>query len=273
MGMGSRGRELGELIRFGQAVGQQMRGSAGGQLRDTIRGKVAGWRDPRARLLRRRRRSAKVTTVWSGLTLLGGVGVYSEHAVLMTPGGIAVTGATVLFGYFAATSALRTSKLYRTPLPETPVPAVPLPRNGSMARAPMRTLAEAESSLNALLVQLSTPTRAGIAPVPIESVAHARASAAEAAEAIRTVSTQLIAVERARDIAPSTHRRPLVEGIRQLRAQLDEGVDGYRTLVAAAGQAVVASSNTAPNQALVDASDRLSGLASALRELAADPGA
>lgn len=269
MGMGSRRRELGELIQFGQAVGQQMRGP----MADTIRSKVASWRDPRARMLRRRRRSAKVTTLWSGLTLLGGVGVYSEHAALVTPGGIAVTGVTLLFGYFAVTSGLKTSKLYRTPLPEAPVPAVQLPATGSMAREPMRVLAEAESSLDELLAQLSTPTRAGVPPVPLESVAHAKAAASEAAEAIRTVSIQLIAVERARDIAPSAHRRPLIEGVKQLRVQLDEGVHGYRALVAAAGQAVVASSSTAPNAALLDASDRLSGLASALRELAADSGA
>ena len=52
-----------------------------------------------------------------------------------------------------------------------------------------------------------------------------------------------------------------------LREQVDEGLDGYRSLVAAAGRVVAASSSPGPKQELTDATDHLAGLAVALREL------
>jgi hypothetical protein len=74
-------------------------------------------------------------------------------------------------------------------------------------------------------------------------------------------------VERARDTAPPLDRAPLVEGVRRLRAQLDEGVDGYCGLVAAAGRVLAESTASNPGQVLGDATDHLAGLASALRDL------
>ena len=56
----------------------------------------------------------------------------------------------------------------------------------------------------------------------------------------------------------------------RLREQLDEGLNGYRSLVAAAGRVVAASSSAGPKQELTDATDHLAGLAVALRELS-DP--
>ncbi|AHI00510.1 hypothetical protein GCM10010174_64030 [Kutzneria viridogrisea] len=262
--MGSRKRQLTELIQFGQAVSEQVRGPVA----DTIRAKVANWRDPRARLLRKRRRAGRVTAVWGGMTAIGGGLVIGQAADLSGPGGIAAICATALFGWFATSSGVKTIKLYRTPLPEPPVPLASLPPNGSAAREPMRALAEAEAGLAELLRQLGTPSAVGVAPLPAESVAHARVAAAEAAAAIRAVAEQLVAVERARDIVPIAQRAELSAGVRKLREQVDEGVEGYRALVAAAGQAVLTSNTaTAPNQALLEASDHLTGLASALREL------
>jgi hypothetical protein len=84
------------------------------------------------------------------------------------------------------------------------------------------------------------------------------------------VAAQLAAVELARDHAPPMERAPLVEGVSRLREQLDEGLNGYRGLVAAAGRVVAASSSVGPNQELTDATDRLAGLAMALRDLS-DP--
>ena len=65
-------------------------------------------------------------------------------------------------------------------------------------------------------------------------------------------------------------RGPLIDGVRRLREQLDEGLNGYRSLVAAAGRVVAASSSAGPKQELADATDHLAGLAVALRELS-DP--
>jgi hypothetical protein len=58
-----------------------------------------------------------------------------------------------------------------------------------------------------------------------------------------------------------------LEGVRRLRGQLDEGVDGYCVLVAAAGRALAASTAMDHRHALNDATDHLAGLASALRDL------
>jgi hypothetical protein len=92
-------------------------------------------------------------------------------------------------------------------------------------------------------------------------------AAREAAQALRAVAAQLAAVELARDHAPPMERGPLIEGVRRLREQLDEGLTGYRSLVAAAGRVVAASTSAGPKQELADATDHLAGLAVALREL------
>jgi hypothetical protein len=139
-------------------------------------------------------------------------------------------------------------------------PPTALPPKGSAAREPMQRLAEAETALDKVLAQLA-------GSVPEESVAQARSTSVDAATALRAVAAQLGAVELARDHAPSLERGPLVEGVARLREQLDEGLDGYRSLVAAAGRVVAASSAPGPKQELTEATDHLAGLAVALREL------
>lgn len=267
MAAGPRRRDLGELIRLGQTVSEQLRGPVA----DTVRTRVATWRDPRAKLLRRRRRAKRGTIAWSGGTALGGVwvGIDAAHAELFTTfGGFTSMIVTAVLLYCTAGSTRRLVQLHRQPLPAAAPPPVRLPPAGSAAREPMRRLAEAEASLAELLVQLGTPRPGGLAPLPAESLAHAQASATEAATALRAVAAQLSAVERARDIAPASQLGPLDQGVADLRRRLQEGLDGYLALIGTAGQAVIASSSASPNEALLDASDRLSGLASALRELA-----
>ncbi|MFL6124844.1 phage shock envelope stress response protein PspM [Actinophytocola sp.] len=142
----------------------------------------------------------------------------------------------------------------------------PLPPKGSAAYEPMQRLSEAEDALTQLVRQLSG-TQGTPASVPLESVEEAERAAAEAALALRAVAAQLTAVELARDHAPPMERAPLIDGVRRLREQLDEGLTGYRGLLAAAGRVVAASSSAGPKQELADATDRLAGLAVALREL------
>lgn len=141
-------------------------------------------------------------------------------------------------------------------------PKPTIPPKGSAAREPMKNLAEAEAALSQVLAQL-----AGSESVPVESVAQAEATSAEAAAALRAVAAQLTAVELARDHAPPLERGPLVEGVSRLRTQLDEGMTGYRSLVAAAGRVVAASTAPGPKQELTEATDHLAGLAIALRDL------
>ncbi|MCT2585026.1 phage shock envelope stress response protein PspM [Actinophytocola gossypii] len=140
-----------------------------------------------------------------------------------------------------------------------------LPPEGSAAREPMRELATVEPALDQVLKPLS----GSAGPVPAESVAQAKATAAETAAALRAAATRLVAVEVARDHAPEDEREALAESVRQLRARLDEGVRGYRGLIAAAGRVVAATSLAESDRELTAAIEHLAGLAMALRELPA----
>lgn len=245
-----------------QVIGSQLQG----QIADQVKRRYAAWNDPRAKLDRRYRRSSRVLTFWLiVLALLAVVGTLTLVGALGTaPGVVAALG-------FAGTSvlAVRTNlkmrgiDAERRQLEATPAPE-PLPARSSAARQPMERLEDAQDTLRELLRQLDS---AALTSIPTDSVEQARATGAEAASAIRAVSRQLQAVERARDTAPPLDRAPLVEGVRRLRTQLDEGVDGYCGLVAAAGRVLAESTASDPRQVLGDATDHLAGLASALREL------
>ncbi|MFI9817177.1 phage shock envelope stress response protein PspM [Saccharothrix variisporea] len=252
-------KAAGEIAQF---VGAQLQG----QLADQVKRRVAAWNDPRAKLDRRYRRSSRALTFWLiVLTLLTAVGalalVVGMHAavVIMAGGGVAATGVLALRTH----GKMRSIDAARQQLAVAPVRS-PLPARSSAARAPMERLEEAEDTLRELLFQLDS---AALTSVPTESVVQARATGAEAASALRAVSHQLQAVERARDTAPPLDRAPLVEGVRRLRVQLDEGVDGYCGLVAAAGRVLAESTASNPRQVLGEATDHLAGLASALRDL------
>lgn len=233
----------------------------------------------RRRLARKRVWASRWLTAWLLITLLCGLLV-----VGVLTGAVADGELDALFGAIAATmvtavitirSTLKLSMAKNAqrefdathPRPGIPAAAAvapaAMPPKGSAAREPMQRLAEAEKALAQVLAQLSAPPSS----VPPESVDQARTTSAEAATALRAVSAQLVAVELARDHAPPLERAPLVDGVSRLREQLDEGLDGYRSLVAAAGRVVAASSAPGPKQELTEATDHLAGLAVALREL------
>lgn len=245
--------------------------------------------DEQARIERQRRRLARKQvwasrwlTAWTVITMLCGLLI-----VGVVTGAVAEGDTSALFGAIAATlvtavitfrSVLKLAmtknarREFELTHPRAGVPAAvagapaAMPPKGSAAREPMQRLAEAEKALTQVLAQLSGS--AGMpAAVPVESIAQARATSAEAATALRAVAAQLVAVELARDHAPPLERGPLVEGVSRLREQLDEGLGGYRSLVAAAGRVVAASSAPGPKQELTEATDHLAGLAVALREL------
>jgi cytoskeletal protein RodZ len=277
-----RGRELYQLT---QLANRYLNNQVVAQVQDawTKRG------DEQVRIERQRRRLARKrvwasrwATAWLVITLLCALLVVG----VMT-GAVAEGDTTSLFGAIAATivtlvitirTAVRMSLARNAqrefdeahPRPGVPAAAVAapaaLPPKTSAAREPMERLAQAEKALGQVLAQLSG-TAGMPASVPVESVAQAQATSAEAATALRAVSAQLVAVELARDHAPPLERAPLVEGVSRLREQLDEGLDGYRSLVAAAGRVVAASSAPGPKQELTEATDHLAGLAVALREL------
>jgi hypothetical protein len=236
----------------------------------------------RRRLARKRVWASRWATAWLVITLLCALLIVG----VMT-GAVAEGETSSLFGAIAATlvtavitirSAVRMGlaknaqrefdEAHPKPAVAAAAPVAPtaLPPKRSAAYEPMQRLAEAENALGQVLAQLSGS--AGMpSSIPIDSVAQAQVTSTEAATALRAVSAQLVAVELARDHAPPLERGPLVEGVSRLREQLDEGLDGYRSLVAAAGRVVAASSAPGPKQELTDATDHLAGLAVALREL------
>ncbi|CAM3673224.1 hypothetical protein KIPE111705_19900 [Kibdelosporangium persicum] len=245
-----------------QLVEKQLRGPVA----DQVRAHLARYTDPAAKHERRKKRAAAAMWIFIFLGLLLGV----VGAVIATgTAGFEALLAGAVIGVFALGSLAlgvrsggRLRRLNKAPVP-TAVPTA-LPPARSAAREPMERLADAERVLADLLRQLSSPR----STVPADSVEQARATGAEAASALREVAAELQAVERARDMAPAADRAALSDGVVRLRAQLDEGLEGYGALIAAAGRLVAASSSGGPdNYALTDATDRLHGLAVALREI------
>jgi hypothetical protein len=253
----------GEFAELRQLVERQLRG----QVADQVRTHLSRWTDPAAKLQRRKKRASSAMWLFLFLGLLLGVVGF----VMITTGGPNALLTGMVVGVFGAgslmlggRSGMRLRALNRTALPAA---APSLPPVKSLAREPMERLEDAERALHELLRQLSSPR----STVPRESIEEARTTAAEAAGALREVADQLQSVERARDLAPPRDRATLAEGVGSLRNQLDQGLDGYGSLIAAAGRLVAASSTGGPDrQALTDASDRLHGLAVALRELFPD---
>ncbi|MFD4193004.1 MULTISPECIES: phage shock envelope stress response protein PspM [Amycolatopsis] len=236
------------------------------------RAKWVAWNSPEAKLARRKRRTSRALTLWIMAAVLfvlyaviGGLGLAGAGGVAEAVPGI--FGA-VVFTTLSVKSGLRLRQLNRVVLPVSTTPP-PLPPSGSAARAPMQRLAECESTLADLLRQLSEPSALGAAPVPEYSVADARSTAAEAATALRALALRIQSIERARDAAPAGERAALESAVATLREQLDDGVESFAALVAAAGRAVAASSHGLADSRLflTDATDRLAGLALALREL------
>ncbi|MFD2465866.1 phage shock envelope stress response protein PspM [Amycolatopsis silviterrae] len=242
-----------------------------------VRAKWQRWNEPSAKHQRRIRRTSRVLTLWVLITILLGVLTVLTATGLL---GGAVAGpeigqavfsgfATLVFGTFSVRTGMRLRELKKTQLPAAPSGPPPLPAAGSAAREPMERLAESEASLRELLRQLSVPTSLGTTAVSEVSVADARATADEAARALRGLADRIQAIERGRNSAPERERSALQAAVAKLREQLDDGIEGYGGLVAAAGRAVAASSDgmVTSREALTDATDRLAGLALALKDL------
>lgn len=287
--MAPRGRDIYQLTQMVQKyVNADVRAAMSDAMARTQQA-LARSRDESVRIERQRRRlerkrlwASRWALMWAIVCLfivvyvaMAFTGMVGEgpDATMIAGGvaGVALTGALSIRStrrmVLLKRAAERFDEQHRPAVTSAPPP--PLPPKSSAAYEPMQRLAEAEDALAQLVRQLSgTP---GVpASVPLESVQEAERTGAEAAQALRAVAAQLAAVELARDHAPPMERGALIDGVRRLREQLDEGLTGYRSLVAAAGRVVAASSAAGPKQELADATDHLAGLAVALRELS-DP--
>lgn len=278
------GREIYKLTRM---VGKYVNANTASAMAQ-VQAALARQQDESVRIERQRRRlerkrlwASRWAIAWTIVCLvvvayvaLSVAGAPGENLAMLVAGGV---GAAVGTGALAIRSTRRMVLLKRArdefDRQHRPAavagPRYQMPPKSSAAHEPMQRLAEAEEALAQLVRQLAGVEGAPGA-VPLDSVEHAERTGAEAAQALRAVAAQLAAVELARDHAPPMERAPLIDGVRRLRDQLDEGLNGYRSLVAAAGRVVAASSSAGPKQELADATDHLAGLAVALRELS-DP--
>jgi hypothetical protein len=133
----------------------------------------------------------------------------------------------------------------------------------------MVRLARAETGLAELLAVLERP-RHGVAVVAPQTLQATRSALAEAAAELRGTAEAIRAVERATgaaSAASTAQRAGLLDAVAALRSQLDEGVDEVCSLVSAAGAVVSAAGSEHRPAALVEATDRLTGLAEGLREV------
>ncbi|WP_285744497.1 hypothetical protein [Lentzea sp. NBRC 105346] len=260
--MEPRRRRADEIV---DLVSAQLRGHP---LAEQVRERIVAWNDPRRKIERKRQRLSAVLTLWSiWITIFGTLAVFGFTGVLGEAFGVFGTIGAGVTGVLAIRTGQKMRQLTaaRQRLELTMAPArPPLPPHISAARVPMEQLHNAEDTLAELLRQLDS---SALTSMPTASVQHARETAAQASHAIRAVSAQLQAVERARNTAPPLERGPLIDGVRNLRARLADGVDGYCALVAAAGSALAASTAQNPRALLDDATDHLAGLASAMRDI------
>lgn len=246
--------------------------SGWGEARGVVRRAGAGvdaalnwFADPRAKLLRRRRRVGAATAGLIGTTGVSGVGTLGMVAAgasewLVVPG----VGVTAMFAVPAAALALRLRRVRRIPLPPARRRWGSLPAIGSPAREPMRRLERAEASVGELLGVLGRdPT------VPPGEIEEALAAAEMATGRLRFEADDLAALARAKDSSPVAAQE--LGGVLDAAARrLDDGVSGYERLVASAARAVAARSmGAAPDDNLVAATDRVDALTDALHELAA----
>lgn len=252
------------------ALGQQV----SGPVMEELRRKRSNRQEPRARLLREQRQATRTLWVLLAVTLICALIVVTAvlGATISVFTVIVAGGATLLGAGTSARAGIRVGGLHRQvkqtprtrPLP--PEPGYRTPPVGSKARAPIQRLTSAEESLSELLEQLLPGS--GVAPVPASTIVATRSAADEAAGELRKLAAQLVAVEGAAPHAGRSRRGSLSEAATTVRRKLEEGVEAYGELVAAAGEAVAASASPLSRQRLTEATDHLGGLAAALAELA-----
>ncbi|MGI8868727.1 MAG: phage shock envelope stress response protein PspM [Mycobacteriales bacterium] len=221
----------------------------------SVKTAVSSYREPRAKLVRARKRARLTVTVRAVVTVMLAIVTWHLFSAGDTVAGGAFAVIAAASFYVTTGSAVRWIKLERTPLP-TPPP--PLPPATSIARPSIDRLAHREIALARLLPSLG------------EGAGDTGVKADRAAGALRTYAARLAAVESAR-AATNAEEPELDEAIETLSGRLDAGVVAYERLVRAAAEAAAAAGAGSPDpmamRALEDATDRVSGLAKGLREV------
>jgi hypothetical protein len=241
--------------------------------------KISAVTDPRARLLRQRRRALRWGLIFSaGCVFWGvvtaGLAAWGWFALLLEiTGGIAVAQAMI-----ATLLLIRYRWLRSEPLPaQRPIGGRRLPPPSSAARSAMSALGASERGFFSLLGVIERGNMLPASEIRDLTVAANKSSAAMAATAAEVVS-----MERAANYTPQS-RTYLVPSINAFTAQLGAGVRQYNEMVTAAAQLVSSANGDSAGAAtlpsaqqryrteLVGATDRLLGWAQAFDELGGLP--
>ena len=253
------------------------------ELSASVAHRVSAATDPRARLLRRRRRALRWALIfgagclfWAVVTAL--LAAWGWFALLLE-----ITGFVAAVQAIPATLLLFRYRWLRSePLPASrPTNVRRLPALGSAARPAMSALGASERGFFSLLGVMERGEMLPAAEIRDLTAAANRTSAAMAATA-----TEVVSMERAAHYSEPS-RSYLAPTINAFTAQLSAGVRQYNEMVTAAAQ-LVSSANREPGAGvgvgvgstatqqryraeLVEATDRLLGWAQAFDELGGLP--
>ena len=254
-----------------------------GDLSGLLACKISAAVDPRARLLRRRRRALR----W-GLIFSAGCAFWAVVTAVLAAWGwfallLEVTGFIAVVQAIPATLLLFRYRWLRSePLPAPrPGPRLArarrLPAPGSAARPAMSALGASERGFFSLVGVMERG-----AMLPPDEIRDLTAAANRTSVAMAATANEVVSMERAAHYSESS-RSYLVPTINAFTAQLSAGVRQYNEMVTAAAQ-LVSSANGSVNGAaglaasqqryraeLVEATDRLLGWAQAFDELGGLP--
>ncbi|OBK49518.1 hypothetical protein [Mycobacterium sp. 1081908.1] len=244
-------------------------------LSDFVAQKVRAAADPRARLLRRRRRALRWGVIFGlgclfWIVVTGVLAAWGWFVLLLQ-----ITGAiAVVLAIPATLLLLRYRWLRAEPLPaQRPANARRLPPPGSAARPAMYALGASERGFFSLLGVIERG-----AMLPADEIRDLTAAARKTSAAMAATSAEVVSMERAAQYAESSQPY-LAPTINAYTAQLSAGVRQYNEMVTAAAQLVsAANGDTGAGPArqryrdeLVGATDRLLGWAQAFDELGGLP--
>jgi len=241
---------------------------------DLLARKVNAISDPRARLLRRRRRALR----WAWIFTAGVAFWALVTAVLAAWGWFAlllqITGAVAVLMVIPATLLFfRYHWLKAEPLPaQRPAGVRRLPPSGSAARPAMYALGASERGFFSLLGVIERGSM-----LPDEEIGDLTDAAKRSSAAMAATAAEVVSMERAAHSSASS-REYLVPSINAYTAQLGAGVRQYNEMVTAAahlvssvngdnGGGVVMLTQQRYRDELVGATDRLLGWAQAFDEL------
>ncbi len=242
------------------------------ELSDLVAQKVSAAADPRARLLRRRRRALRWGLIfsagclfWAVVTML--LAAWGWFALLLE-----ITGLIAVVQAIPATLLLLRYRWLRAePLPAPRRANVRrLPPPGSAARPAMSALGASERGFFSLLGVMERG-----AMLPTAEIRDLTAAANQTSAAMAATAAQVVSMERAAQSCESS-RSYLVPTINAFTAQLSAGVRQYNEMVTAAAQLVSSANGSADSglaasqryrAELAGATDRLVGWAQAFDEL------